>query len=167
MLVIGNKSYAGNLHIPFEINIIVGAYSSIADNVTVLGGKGQHAPALHKECVSSYPFVERDHLPYFPCEGKGDVKIGSDVWIGQGVTILDGVTIGDGSIIGACSVVAKDIPPYAVVVGNPGVIKKYRFSAEIIEKLLEIKWWEWSDQRVRDNIEKLKDINGFIREFEV
>ena len=68
--------------------------------------------------------------------------MGNDVWIGQNATILPGVHIGDGAVIGANAVVAKDVPPYAVVVGNPAVIKKYRFDQETINLLLELKWWD-------------------------
>ena len=86
---------------------------------------------------------------------KGDTIIGNDVWIGENATILPGVHIGDGAIIGANSVVAKDIDPYSIAVGNPCRVVKKRFDDETIEKLLELKWWDWDEERIFDNLEAL------------
>lgn len=82
---------------------------------------------------------------------KGPVVIKNDVWIGTQTVILSGVTIGNGAVIGANTVVDKDIPPYAIAVGSPAKVIKYRFDEEIIEKLLEIQWWKWSIDRIRRN----------------
>ena len=81
--------------------------------------------------------------------------IGNDVFIGANVTVLDGVHIGDGAVIGAGAVVTKDIPPYAIAVGVPAEIKRYRFDSKTIEELLHIKWWDKS-------IEELKDVEKYI-----
>lgn len=80
---------------------------------------------------------------------KGGVHIGHDVWAGARAIILSGVTIGNGAVLGAGSVIAKDIPPYAIVVGNPGRIVRYRFSEERIDALQRIAWWSWSDEKIR------------------
>jgi acetyltransferase-like isoleucine patch superfamily enzyme len=97
--------------------------------------------------------------PVLPMPGynatKGDIVIGNDVWIGAHATILSGVTIGDGAVVGACSVVAKDVPPYAVAVGNPARVVKHRFSDEVIGRLLAIRWWEWSPEKITENKELL------------
>ena len=91
------------------------------------------------------------------------VFIGNDVWIGADVTIMDGVTIGDGAIIGAGAVVTNDIPPYAIAVGVPAKVVKYRFAEEDIKWLLQLKWWDKSEGWIEkyadyfDNIEKLKE----------
>lgn len=82
---------------------------------------------------------------------KGPVTIGNNVWIGDNVIILSGVIIGDGSILGAGSVVTKNIPPYSIAVGNPAKVIKRRFSDEIIEQLLTIKWWDWPEDKIRRN----------------
>lgn len=82
---------------------------------------------------------------------KGGITIGNDVWIGTQSVILTGVTIGDGAIIAANSVVSSDVPPYAIVGGTPAKVIKYRFSEEIIEKLLQIKWWNWDLEKIQRN----------------
>jgi len=83
------------------------------------------------------------------------------------VTILSGVKIGDGAVLGAGAVVTKDIPSYAIVVGNPGRIIKYRFSPETIQKLLKIQWWNWSKEKIQKNIYKLlsPNVEEFINKF--
>ena len=80
------------------------------------------------------------------------IHIGNDVWIAAGVTITNGAQIGDGCVIGAGAVVVHDIEPYSVVVGVPGKPIKKRFDAETIQKLEEIKWWDWDEDRIRRNI---------------
>ncbi|MBU5336701.1 CatB-related O-acetyltransferase [Intestinibacter bartlettii] len=89
-------------------------------------------------------------------DNKGDIKIGNDVWIGYEAVILSGVTISDGAIIGARAVVTKDVMPYTIVGGVPAKPIKKRFSDDVIDKLLEIKWWDWSSDRIRENIEYIQ-----------
>lgn len=118
--------------------VLVGKYTSISRNVTFfLGGHHRHrwlamGPLGNKQ--SSY--------------SKGHIVIGSDCWIGEGATVLDGVIIGDGVVIGAMAVVAKSIPPYAIVVGNPGTVVDYRFDPAIVRALLEIRWWNWRRSKI-------------------
>ena len=90
------------------------------------------------------------------------ITIGNDVFIGMNAIILDGVTIGDGAIIGAGAVVSKNIPPYAIAVGSPIQIIKYRFDEDTIKKLLEIKWWDWGLDRLQDVEEYFFDIDQFV-----
>jgi virginiamycin A acetyltransferase len=82
---------------------------------------------------------------------RGSIKIGNDVWIGTQACILSGVIVGDGAIIAANSTVTRNVPPYAIVMGNPAKIVKYRFSKDLIVSLLEVKWWLWSDDKIRFN----------------
>lgn len=82
---------------------------------------------------------------------KGSIKVGNDVWTGIDVTVLRGVKIGDGAIIGAGSVVTKDVEPYEVVAGVPVEHIRYRFSEEKRKKLLETKWWNWSDNKIKES----------------
>ena len=95
---------------------------------------------------------------------KGQILIGNDVWIGSGVTILGGVRIGDGAVIAAGAVVVKDVPPYAIVGGNPTKIIKYRFPKETIERLRRIAWWDWDGERIRECRE---DMYGEVEDFAI
>ncbi len=144
----------------------IGKYCSISSGVTIFLGSEHRV-----DWVSTYPFSylwpEARSIKGHPAT-KGDVVIGNDVWIGYEVTILSGVYIGDGAVIGACSLVVDNIPPYAIAAGNPARIVRYRFDEETIEKLLKIKWWDWPDQKVRENVQLIccPDINEFIKKFE-
>lgn len=132
----------------------IGKFSSIGPNL--LCGWGIHpfdgistSPAFYStKKQSGFTFSQTDKS----IEQK-HITIGNDVFIGANVTILDGVTIGDGAVIGAGAIVSKDIPPYAIAIGNSIQIVKYRFSQEIIEQLLESKWWDKNDEVLR-NVEK-------------
>ena len=86
-------------------------------------------------------------------DNKGDIIIGNDVWIGYEAVILSGITIGDGAIIGTRAVVTKDIPPYTIVGGVPAKPIRKRFDDVTIARLLELKWWDWSEERIKANLE--------------
>lgn len=81
------------------------------------------------------------------------LTIGNDVWVGNRVMIRGGLTIGDGAIIGAGAIVTKDVPPYAIVVGIPAKILRYRFSEEVIAQLNQLKWWNWDEEALKSNID--------------
>lgn len=128
-------------------NLYVGNFCSIATDVRILLG-GNH----RTDWVTTFPFSVlwpdiAGHISGHP-QTKGDVIIGHDVWIGQSAAILSGVTIGDGAVVAAHAVVTKDVPPYAIMAGNPGRIVKYRFDEQTIAKLLSIAWWNWSDEEI-------------------
>jgi aminocyclitol acetyltransferase len=95
------------------------------------------------------------------------LTIGNDVWIGANVFINSSTvkSIGNGAIIGAGAVVLEDVPPYAIVVGVPAKIKKYRYKPEIIEMLQRVKWWEWSDEEINENADSLMSPEQFIKKF--
>jgi acetyltransferase-like isoleucine patch superfamily enzyme len=132
----------------------IGKYCSIADEVTIFLG-GEH----RNDWVSTYPFnalsKNYEHIQGHP-KSKGDVIIGNDVWMGRGAVILSGVEIGDGAVIGACSLVSKDVKPYSVVGGNPAQLIKYRFKKEIIDELLDIKWWDLELEEIAEIIPLLQ-----------
>jgi serine acetyltransferase len=96
---------------------------------------------------------------------KGDIIIENDVWVGATSTIMSGVKISNGAVVAGGSVVVKDVPPYAIVAGNPAKVVKYRFSEEQIEKLIKISWWDWEEQKIRDNAMLLwsDNIDEFIK----
>ena len=90
--------------------------------------------------------------------------IGNDVFIGANVTVLDGVHISDGAVIGAGAVVVKDIPPYAIAVGVPAKVIKYRFDNETIKGLLEKRWWDDPEEKLHTIEESFWDVEGFLRD---
>ncbi len=129
------------------VQLRVGSFCSLSNTCTfILGGNHRH------DWVSTYPFPNyREAFPHAYGQmptSKGDITVGHDVWVGSYSYIFSGVTIGDGAVIGACAVVAKDVPPYAVVVGNPGKVIKYRFPPEQIAALQRIRWWEWEKEKI-------------------
>lgn len=91
--------------------------------------------------------------------------IGHDVWIGADVRIIKGVKIGNGAIVGTGSVVTKDVPPYAIVGGNPAKVIRYRFSPEIIAQLEQIKWWYWPLEKVVANRQYMENVEVFVEKF--
>lgn len=99
-------------------------------------------------------------------EERKRINIGNDVFIGANVTVLDGVTIGHGAVIGAGAVVSKDIPPYAIAVGCPIKVIKYRFSQDQIEALLKIKWWNFPNEELIEVEKMFFDIESFIKKYE-
>jgi virginiamycin A acetyltransferase len=133
--------------------LIIGKFVAIAQGAQFIMNGANHPMGG----FSTYPFnmVGFTDKPAFSADGltsRGDTVIGNDVWIGRDAVIMPGVTIADGAIIGAHAVVAKDVPPYAVVVGNPGIVKHLRFDAEIIAALLAIRWWDWPIETIQANV---------------
>ncbi|MBI5204619.1 MAG: CatB-related O-acetyltransferase [Nitrospirae bacterium] len=104
---------------------------------------------------------------YDPNASKGPVIIGNDVWIGDSVIILPGVQVGDGAIIGAGSVVTKNVPPYTIVGGVPAKKIRDRFSDKIKEQLLQIKWWDWPEEKIKANREFFMTDLGKLNEVQI
>lgn len=133
--------------------LIIGKFCMIASGVTFIMNGANHLT----DAISTYPFAIFGHGWENAMEGKtyptkGDTIIGNDVWIGHKVTIMPGIKVGDGAIIATNATVTKDVPPYAIVGGNPAAEIKKRFSEEDIEKLLAIKWWDWEIDRISRNV---------------
>ena len=104
--------------------------------------------------INAFPYVP--YVGNFVNERKQihqKVTIKNDVWIGANSVIMPGITIGNGSIIGAGAVVTKDVPDYAIAVGVPAKVIKYRFSRDIIEKLLLLKWWDLDPELIKENVD--------------
>ena len=93
-----------------------------------------------------------------------NITASNDVWIGANCTFFNNVKIGDGAVIAFGSIVRKDVPPYAVI-GGVDRLLKYRFPADTIEKLLKIKWWNWDDDKIKENIVLMQDAEKFVKKF--
>ncbi len=140
----------------------IGAFCSIATGVKIFLG-GDH----RVDWVTTYPFSELweagKQYTGHPAT-KGDVIIGNDVWIGNEALVLSGVTIGDGAVVGARAVVTRNVPPYAIVAGNPARLIRMRFDEATIAALLRIRWWDWSDEEIERNLPLLlnADVQAFL-----
>ncbi|QEE16014.1 CatB-related O-acetyltransferase [Promethearchaeum syntrophicum] len=148
---IGKHSYTGQNAIIMGIKI--GNFCSISWGVTI--GPGEHdfsRVTTHRFLYTDVDRLKPENEEWYNRFEK-NIEIGHDVWIGANSTILRGVSIGTGSIIGANSLVNKNIPPYAIVGGNPAKIIKYRFSDENIQELIKIKWWNLPDRIIKLNFE--------------
>ena len=145
--------------------IIIGAFCSIGPNTKILGTH------VYKNRISTHPFLEfSEHGNYStlnPTEEyqalNGITRIGNDVWIGSDVSIKPGITIGNGAIIGANSVVSKDVPSYAIVGGVPAQLIKYRYEEEKVTILNKVKWWNWSDLKIKNNINLFLNEDDFFK----
>lgn len=139
--------------------LIIGKFCSIACGAKFLFNSANHTMAS----LSTYPFplffdeweLEKKNVTE-AWDNKGDIIVGNDVWIGYEAVILAGVTIGDGAIIGTRAVVTKDVPPYTIVGGVPAKPIRKRFDDEIIARLLKLKWWDWSEEKIAQNIQAIK-----------
>ena len=142
--------------------LFIGKFCSIACGAKFLFNSANHTMAS----LSTYPFplffdeweLEKTNV-MDAWDNKGDIVVGNDVWIGYEAVILAGVTIGDGAVIGARAVVTKDVPPYTVVGGVPAKPIKKRFNDETITELLKLKWWNWSEEKISQNIKSIQSGN--------
>lgn len=167
---IGRYSYVGN---DTDVECAdIGQFCSISDHCRI--GMGGHTLSHISSCPlftqringCQEQWVDQD---IHAVEEKRAV-LGNDVWVGSHVLINGGVTVGHGAVIGAGAVVVKDVPPYAIVGGVPAKVIRYRFSPEIIEKLLELQWWNLPDETLKENISffqkdnfSVNDIEDFIK----
>lgn len=137
----------------------VGSFCSIGPEVRLFGG------GEHKVGVSSFPLRKLVFDPDGPNVehvSKGPTRIGNDVSIGIRAMVLSGVTVGDGAIVGAGAVVARDVPPYAVVAGNPAQVIRMRFDERTVERLLAVRWWEWTDELIGERIDLFADVERLL-----
>lgn len=132
--------------------VTIGEYSYISEwcHIAQFTRIGRYCSIANLCTIGAQPH-SLNELTTYPVAGEATPKetiIGNDVWIGSGSIILAGIIIGDGAVIGAGSVVTKSVPPYAIVIGHPAMILRYRFSPEVIAELLASKWWELSIEEV-------------------
>jgi acetyltransferase-like isoleucine patch superfamily enzyme len=134
----------------------IGQFCSISFGLKIFLG-GNH----RTDWISTYPFGHTNKLPVKlkPAEGHprpaSKVFIGNDVWIGRDCTIMSGVNIGHGCVVAANSHVTKTFEPYSIIGGNPASLIKYRFSEDIISRLLKLNWWDWPDDTITQNYDLL------------
>jgi virginiamycin A acetyltransferase len=167
-MIVGDYTYYDDFEDParFERNVryhfdfvgdklIIGKFCSLASDVTFIMNGGNH----RTDWITNYPFPifgqgwEAAMPAAWP--NKGDTVVGNDVWIGYQATIMPGVHIGDGAIIATEAVVTKDVPPYAIVGGNPGQIIRMRFEPATVARLLDIRWWDWDIAKITRNIQAI------------
>lgn len=130
-----------------DARVKIGKYCDIAENFRI-------RPRNHSICFANVQRrLNRETHNVNLSVFKGDVSIGNACWIGDNVTILPGVSVGNGCVIGAGAVVADDLPAYAVCVGVPAKVIKYRFSEDVCESLEDIKWWNWNHDKIMANSE--------------
>jgi acetyltransferase-like isoleucine patch superfamily enzyme len=150
-------------------HLTIGNFCSIGSNIRVYLG-GNH----RTDWVTTYPFghIFKRHFPN--CSGaghpatKGDVVIGNDVWIAENVIIMSGVHIGDGAVLANSALVTKDVPPYAIVGGNPAQVIRFRFPEDQIQRLCALQWWDWPDQKIDSFLPLMcnTDIEAFLQKAE-
>lgn len=142
-------------------DVIIGNFCSIALEVTaIVSGHNQ-------KWVSSFPFTHKGYsnakkILGLPVTYK--ISVGNDVWLGRKSLLIGNVEIGDGCVVGGGSVVRGKFEPYSIIIGNPAYCVRKRFSDDQIKKLLKIKWWDWSDEKINDNVKFLcsERIDDFI-----
>lgn len=165
---VGRHTYSGDVawHRWGTENIKIGRYCSISQQVKILAG-GNH----RTDVASTFPFdtilgLKHPSAPERSYALGGDIEVGNDVWIGFGASLMGSMKIGHGAVIAANATVFSDIPPYAIAVGNPARVNKYRFSEEIIAALLRIAWWNWPDEWVRARVDHFYwPIEKFVEEY--
>lgn len=164
-LIVGKYTY-GYEFIENKSLKSIGAFCSIAHGTVIVPNDHRMdwvttSPIL---AVKDFGFADRDlNMEYCPSE-KREVIIGNDVWIGANCIIFEGVKIGDGAVIAAGSIIRHDVPLYAVVVSVDKIIK-YRFSKDVIDKLLKIQWWNWPDDKIKENLNLLYNPEKFVEKF--
>lgn len=156
----GDYSYV--VHDAQIIYATIGKFCSIASHTRV--NPGNHP--LERVALNHFTYrasaygLGPDEAGFFDWRRSHRVTLGHDVWLGHGVIVLPGVTIGTGAAIGAGAVVTKDIPPFAVAVGNPARVIRFRFPEEIRGALLRIAWWDWPRERLSAALEEIRTLSA-------
>lgn len=155
-ITVGRMSYHnGNFIVQGSQDVKIGSYCAFGENVRIITENHDYNyPVMQYTFYRHYFGKEHPGVSKYPPNKertKGGVEIGNDVWIGHNTTILSGVKIGNGAILGNGCIVTKDVEPYSIVSGIPARKIKMRFNEEIIKYLQEIKWWNWSENKIKQN----------------
>jgi virginiamycin A acetyltransferase len=134
--------------------LVIGRYCAIASGVRFVMPGANHAdlgPSTFPFGIFGEPWAERTMDLVMGAPSRGDTVVGNDVWLGYRALVLPGVTIGHGAIVAAASVVASDVPPYAIVGGNPARVIRMRYEKDDVERLLRAAWWDWPVELVTEH----------------
>lgn len=139
--------------------LVIGRFCALAQGVTFVMNGANHAMSG----FSTFPFNIFGHgweqgfdAKTWEAENRGDTTVGHDVWIGMEAMVMPGVTIGHGAIIAARAVVTHDVPPYAIVGGNPARTMRMRFDERTVERLLAVAWWDWPVEKISRNLDAIR-----------
>ena len=171
ILTIGPHSYVDQIQVDVGIeersHVLIGKYCSVARDVVFEIGRNHPIYS-----ASTYPFRAVPPLvpgiidnPYI-LDNRYHIILGNDVWVGRGAMFLSGVCVGNGAIIGAGTVVRRDVPPYAIVIGNPARIVKYRFYKKTIAQFQRIKWWNWTFEKILEHIDEMDNGEVFAEHYD-
>jgi virginiamycin A acetyltransferase len=158
--------------------LIIGRYCAIASGVRFIMSGANHAdlgPSTFPFGIFGGIWAERTMDLVMSAESRGDTVVGNDVWLGYRALVMPGVAIGDGAVVAAASVVTSDVPPYAIVGGNPARVLRRRFEDDEIERLLRAAWWDWPVELVTEHaraimagepaeLERIAERHGLLRE---
>jgi hypothetical protein len=156
-----------------DVNIIysdVGRFCSIASHVRINPGNHPMGRVTQHHCTyrrRRFGFSETDDEAFFEWRRTHRVRIGHDVWIGHGAIVMPGVSIGTGAVVGSAAVVTRDVPAYAVAVGVPAKVIRYRFDEATIGALQRIAWWDWDRATLEARFEDMLNIEAFVEEYDV
>lgn len=163
--IIGDYSYTSEncqiIHSTIKKFVNIASYVRLNPSQHPMSWASQHHMQYRKELFG----FGIDDESFFDWRREKKVEIGNDVWLGHNVVIMGNVTIGDGAVVGSSSVVTKDIPPFAIAVGNPACVIRYRFEQKTIDALQNIAWWDWDYEQIKLAIDDFKDINFFVEKY--
>jgi len=145
------------------IDTDISAFCSIAGRVTIGGARHPMEYVSTSPVFLSHRDSVKTKFSRHQYTWRVRTRVGNDVWIGDGAYIKGGVCIGDGAVIGMGSVITKDVPPYAIVAGNPGRVLRMRFSEEIVEGLMALRWWDLSDDRLTELAQEFQEPEAMLR----
>ncbi|WP_300164111.1 CatB-related O-acetyltransferase [Solidesulfovibrio sp.] len=135
-------------------NLVIGSFCALGSGVRFIMNGANHELSP----LTTYPFgifTDGWEAAAPLCQTRGDTVVGNDVWIGYDVTIMPGRAIGHGAVVGSGSLVAKDVPPYAIVGGNPARVIRQRFPDDVVARLLAVAWWDWPPEKIARHLPRI------------